>query len=196
MSTLDEIRERFMEVDRQAGLDQARRNDVTHGISGLGYTVHHERDTRAAQRPRYIMQEYVLPEEEAREQRDSQLAVLKAKIADLTSEHNDLAIRSLRVIATRQVEVMPGDVGYDEAPTRFSPRAYEGDVAWRDLAYSAADVSDAPSIVTHANIDSAYDNLVREGAATTGGVSPWMSLMPSTYPEDIGETVTAINYDR
>jgi hypothetical protein len=75
-----------------------------------------------------------VPLEEAKDRRAREVSFLRHRIEVLQDEKRDLESMPLTRTTTKQVEVHPGDEGYESADICWNPYLYQGEVKWRTIS--------------------------------------------------------------
>ena len=79
---------------------------------------------------RYIYKTVPISEEDAKKQRDKEVRRLLADIQSLRQEVDSLLESPLPTERTIQIELNPGDEGYEDAPPTLNPTLDQGTTIW------------------------------------------------------------------
>lgn len=85
---------------------------------------------------RYIYKTVPLSVEDAIDARSDELIRIHAEIAELEKQADELIRSDLPTTRQVQIELNPGDDGYEDAPIRFNPVQYQGNVTWKNIENS------------------------------------------------------------
>lgn len=79
---------------------------------------------------RYIYKTVPISEEDAKKQRDGEIRRLLSEIQSLRQEVDSILDSPLPTERVIQIELNPGDDGYEDAPFEMNPIMYQGTTIW------------------------------------------------------------------
>ena len=85
---------------------------------------------------RYIYKTVPLAKEDADNQRQREFRHIMNQICELHEEAAKLCDSPLPTTRQVQIELNPGDEGYEDAPIRFDSTQYQGNVTWQNIENS------------------------------------------------------------
>lgn len=85
---------------------------------------------------RYIYKTVPLSRDDAEARRDMEIACLEARIEALRQDLEDVKAEDLPTTRQIQVELKPGDEGYEDAPYAIDFVSYQGNFTWQNIENS------------------------------------------------------------
>lgn len=86
---------------------------------------------------RYVHEWVPVSRADARRSRAENIKFMRARLHEAQRELAEAIAAPLQTERMSQIELLPGDPGYDEAPIAFNFAAYQGDSAWMNLVNEA-----------------------------------------------------------
>lgn len=86
---------------------------------------------RNPEKARYVYTTEPVPREDAERWHREGIRTARARLQEAAAELKEAIAAPLQKTRSKQIRLLPGDPGYDEAGTLFSPTDYQGDVVMR-----------------------------------------------------------------
>lgn len=82
---------------------------------------------------RYVYEEVPVPREDAERWHREGIRDARERLARAGEELLEAIAAPLQTTRGKQIRLLPGDPGYDEAPIPFNAAAYQGESVWMNL---------------------------------------------------------------